>query len=476
MRIIVAVPLVAVVGFAGVALGASARRADQANDLGERVRLAADAGALAYELQRERAAAAELLAGGEAPLEEAFTRQARKTDGLIARYRDQRALVEDPGAGTGTAVLARVDRALTALSSLRAQVRTAAQASVSAVAFAYRIVIADLLTYRESTAQGVSQADVADGIRAAASVSKMSESLGQQQVAVLRAIAAGQLTPAMQQDITASQTGFTEASLAFLGLTRPSWRTWWERAGSGPEALALQRLQDQVTRTAPGGRLGIESGTWIKATQAWAAKLFDVQQRIDAAVLAEVRRAHGAQQRRAAAEGAAMAAAVLLTLMVTWAVARQITRRLRRLRDDANTVAFRSLPATVAELRTVEGQPIDPEALAAASVLDSDGAGSDEIAEVGQAFAAVHHAAVRTAAEQAVMRANTAEIFVHLSRREQRLVDAVLAQVDLVERDETDPDRLERLYTLDHLATRMARINASLLVLGGVGVARVRSG
>jgi len=98
----------------------------------------------------------------------------------------------------------------------------------------------------------------------------------------------------------------------------------------------------------------------------------------------------------------------------------------------------------------------------------------DEIGEVALAFAHVHRAAVRTAAEQAVMRAATAEIFVHLSRREQRLVDAVLAQVDEVEKDETDPDRLEKLYRLDNLATRMARINSSLLVLGGAGSGRVR--
>ena len=93
---------------------------------------------------------------------------------------------------------------------------------------------------------------------------------------------------------------------------------------------------------------------------------------------------------------------------------------------------------------------------------------------MAQAFRAVHREAVRIAGEQAVMRSNVAEIFVHLSRREQRLVDAVLAQVDRVERDETDPDRLQQLYQLDHLATRMARINLSLLVLGGSGAARVR--
>jgi hypothetical protein len=72
------------------------------------------------------------------------------------------------------------------------------------------------------------------------------------------------------------------------------------------------------------------------------------------------------------------------------------------------------------------------------------------------------------------MRANIADMFVHLSRREQRLVDALLAQVDRVEYDETDPDRLRQLYQLDNLATRMGRINQSLLVLGGSGTSRVR--
>jgi HAMP domain-containing protein len=475
MRIIVAVPLVAVVGFAGVALAGSARGAEQASALGVRVQLAAQAGSLAYRLQLERAAAADLLAAESTPRAEGFTRQSRQTDRSIASYLDQRRQVEDASAGTH-AILERVDRALAGLASLRAQVRTAAQASVSAVAFSYRILIADLLAYRESIAQGVSEADLADDIRAAAEVSKMAESVGQQQVAVLRAVAAGQLTPAMQQDITASRTGFTEASLSFLGLARPSWRLWWEQAGSGQDALALQRLQDQVSRTRAGTRLRLDPEAWISTTQAWGDRLFSVQQRIDAAVLSDVRAARVAQRRQAAGEGAAMAAAVLLTLTVTWAVARQITRRLRRLRDDANTVAFARLPAMVAELRTAAGGQLDPDALAAESALEPGGAVNDEIGEVGQAFTAVHRAAVRTAAEQAVMRANTAEIFVHLSRREQRLVDAVLAQVDLVERDETDPERLDQLYTLDHLATRMARINASLLVLGGVGVARVRSG
>ncbi|MFY1670528.1 nitrate- and nitrite sensing domain-containing protein [Plantactinospora sp. WMMB334] len=473
MRIIVAAPLVAVVGFAGLALADSAQQAEQASDLGALAQLGAEAGRLAYQLQRERAAAADLLTAATPRQQDTYVRQAAETDEIVARYQRQRSLAPEPASGPG-AVLARIDSALAGLAPLRTQVRTAAHAAVSATTFSYRIIIADLLAYREAISQGVVSADVADGIRAAAALSKTAEALGQQQVAVLRSIATGELTPAMQQDITAARTGFTEASLAFLGLAPSQWQVWWEQAGSGKEALALQRLQDQVSRADIGAPLEVDTNAWIGATQGWAARLFEVQQRVDTAVLAEVDAARVEQRWRAIAEGAAMAVALLLTVLVTWAVARQITRRLRRLRDAAHSVAFTELPAMVAELRNLDSAGIHPEALARASASTLEASAGDEIGEVGQAFSAVHQAAVRTAAEQAVMRANTADIFVHLSRREQRLVDAVLAQVDKVEQDETDPERLQQLYTLDSLATRMGRINASLLVLGGVGVGRVR--
>ena len=209
----------------------------------------------------------------------------------------------------------------------------------------------------------------------------------------------------------------------------------------------------------------------MSTTQTRAARLADLRARVDDAVRDDVRAAHADQRRRAVAEAASVLLALILTALVTWAVARQITRRLRRLRDAANAVAFEQLPAVVAQLQQPGSATVDPQKLAhEQSSAALEPSSDDEIGELGQAFSAVHQAAVRTAAEQAVMRANTADIFIHLSRREQRLVDAVLAQVDLVERDETDPDRLDQLYTLDNLATRMGRINASLLVLGGVGV------
>ncbi|MDG4809631.1 nitrate- and nitrite sensing domain-containing protein [Micromonospora sp. WMMD1120] len=474
MRLIVAAPLVAVIGFAGLALTESARRTARADDLQVLAQLGAEAGDLAYRLQRERVAAADLLTYGRPEQQDAFGAEIAATDDSVARYRTQRERLSTD-ADANRVLLRRIDDSLNSLAPLRTQVRTATHASVSAMTFSYRIAIADLITFRENVSHGVVDAVLADGIRASAALSKTAEAIGQQQVAVLRAVAGGELTPAMQQDITAARTSYTESSLSFLALAPHEWGVWWEQAGTGRDALALQRMQDEVSRARPGTRLQLDTTAWVATTQTRAARLAELRGQVDDAVREDVRAAHADQRRRAVAEAVGVLLALLLTALVTWAVARQITRRLRRLRDAANAVAFEQLPAVVAQLQQPGSASVDPDRLArhhssAALEPSSD----DEIGELGQAFSAVHQAAVRTAAEQAVMRANTADIFIHLSRREQRLVDAVLAQVDLVERDETDPDRLDQLYTLDNLATRMGRINASLLVLGGVGVGRVR--
>src|SRR6185312_11452943 len=211
MRLIVAAPLVAVIGFAGLALTESARQTTRASDLEVVARLGAEAGDLAYRLQRERAAAADLLTHPDAEQQDTFGVELGATDAAVERYRRQRDKVPTDANAT---LLRRIDAALDGLSPLRTQVRTAEHASVSAMTFSYRIAIADLITFRENVSHGVVNARLADGIRASAALSKTAEAIGQQQVAVLRAVAGGELTPAMQQDITAARTSYTESSLS----------------------------------------------------------------------------------------------------------------------------------------------------------------------------------------------------------------------------------------------------------------------
>ncbi len=470
LRLIVAVPLVAVVVFAGIALVTTVQQVNRSRQLQDFAALASDAGGLAHALQRERASAVNVLLNPASPAQlEAYSSQVMNTDDNVNAYRDRRAGISDV-----PDVVRRVDGNLDALPGLRDQIRKNARVSVSAIAFSYRILIADLLSYRESVARSGAPTELADQIRAAAALSRAAEALGQQQAAVLRAVAAGELTPALQQEITATRTSFVEATVQFNDLAPVEWRSWYEQASTGEQVIAAQRLQDQVNRARPGQQFELDTSGWINAMSGWSGLLFGVQQKVDDAVVEKVGDLRDEQMTQAGVQVAGVALVLLIAIVLTGVVARRITRRLRALHDAAREVAYEQLPAVVAELRAAAPGTVDPDEVADRASSRLVVGGADEVADVAQAFRAVHREAVRIAGEQAVMRSNVAEIFVHLSRREQRLVDAVLAQVDRVERDETDPDRLQQLYQLDHLATRMARINLSLLVLGGSGAARVR--
>ncbi|MEU1779969.1 nitrate- and nitrite sensing domain-containing protein [Streptomyces abikoensis] len=66
--------------------------------------------------------------------------------------------------------------------------------------------------------------------------------------------------------------------------------------------------------------------------------------------------------------------------------------------------------------------------------------------------------------------------FVSLSRRTLGLVERQLTVIESMEAHEADPDRLEVLFKLDHLATRMRRHNENLLTLAGADHHSTHSG
>jgi two-component sensor histidine kinase len=80
---------------------------------------------------------------------------------------------------------------------------------------------------------------------------------------------------------------------------------------------------------------------------------------------------------------------------------------------------------------------------------------------------------VDVASDQAeLLRKGISEIYVKLARRNQSLVERQIALLDRLEAAEKDPDILENLFRLDHLATRIRRNAESLLVLAGTEPAR----
>jgi signal transduction histidine kinase len=166
-------------------------------------------------------------------------------------------------------------------------------------------------------------------------------------------------------------------------------------------------------------------------------------------------------KRDALITGAAVVVALLIAFILAGAVARQISRSMRQLRNAAFGIAEQRLPMLVDQLSRTDPGRVDTRV--APIPINT----RDEIGEVARAFDQVHREAVRLASEQALLRGNINAIFTNLSRRNQSLIEGQLTLITDLENNEADPDQLENLFRLDHLATRMRRNGENLLVLAG---------
>ncbi|MFJ6656972.1 ATP-binding protein [Streptomyces sp. NPDC091377] len=100
----------------------------------------------------------------------------------------------------------------------------------------------------------------------------------------------------------------------------------------------------------------------------------------------------------------------------------------------------------------------------------------DEIGELADAFNHVQTTAVALLERQVLSRRNVAEMFGNVGRRVSNLTTRQLALIDAVERGETDPELLERLYRIDHIAVRLRRNADSLMLLAGLRETVLASG
>ncbi|WP_405776787.1 nitrate- and nitrite sensing domain-containing protein [Streptomyces sp. NBC_00859] len=159
--------------------------------------------------------------------------------------------------------------------------------------------------------------------------------------------------------------------------------------------------------------------------------------------------------------GAVVLVALLIAFVLAGMMARQMSRAMRRLRTAAFGVAEQRLPMLVDQLSRTEPGRVDTR------VEPIPIHTQDEIGEVARAFDQVHREAVRLASEQAMLRGNVNAIFTNLSRRNQSLIEGQLTLITDLENNEAEPEQLESLFKLDHLATRMRRNGENLLVLAG---------
>jgi signal transduction histidine kinase len=172
-----------------------------------------------------------------------------------------------------------------------------------------------------------------------------------------------------------------------------------------------------------------------------------------------------ASERRDAAimDAVVVLAVIVIALFVVLLVARALVVPLRVLRDGALRVAHTDLEEEVARVKAGEAEPI-PVPLPVYT--------TEEIGQVAHAVDELHSQALLLAGDEARLRLLVNDMFETMSRRSRSLVDQQLQLIDGLERNEEDPERLDSLFRLDHLAARLRRNSANLLVLAGAQLAR----
>ncbi|WP_327353194.1 nitrate- and nitrite sensing domain-containing protein [Streptomyces sp. NBC_01304] len=208
-------------------------------------------------------------------------------------------------------------------------------------------------------------------------------------------------------------------------------------------------------------RQGITAQTWMAATTAKFDGYREIETQLVDKAVAEAAQISDDAKRDAYINGGAVVAAVLAAFIIAGLMARQMSRNMRQLRNAAFNIAEQRLPMLVDQLSRTEPGRVDTR------VQPIPITTQDEIGEVARAFDQVHREAIRLAAEQALLRGNVNAIFTNLSRRNQSLIEGQLTLITDLENNEADPDQLENLFRLDHLATRMRRNGENLLVLAG---------
>ncbi len=255
-------------------------------------------------------------------------------------------------------------------------------------------------------------------------------------------------------------------SMATLAGTEPSTLFGMsEVVGAGsPEAKTLQ--QQMVSRMAimsdPASVL-VDNADLLRSIQTTDDIAEQVIKDATASVTKSVH-AQAADKRNAAILDAVLVlSAIVIALIVVLLVARALVRPLRVLRDGALKVAHTDLEKEIAQVKAGGAEPT-PQPLPVYT--------TEEIGQVAHAVDELHTQALLLAGDEARLRLLVNDMFETMSRRSRSLVDQQLSLIDRLERNEEDPERLDSLFRLDHLAARLRRNSANLLVLAGAQLAR----
>ena len=449
LALLVTIPLLAVVGLAVPVVLDRVNQAARAADTARTVRVAGQVGALVQDLQQERLLSVGLLARAVDP-----GRLQTQIGTVTAQAADVKAgLGAHPDAG----VVKALD-AIQGLNALRAALPQGAAAPDKLLAGYAGVIkgLIDALRLEYTVDVKTSEGRQVIGLDAAL---RTDEDISIAEVDLLLAVIA--------KDPRALVPYITDVAVVQAQANRLT------AFATADQAALYTKVQNEAT-----ARLGKDfNGATDADPAASLAKLTPplvfpaleslvgigrvVEQKIISDVTAQVTQRENRALVTAYLIGGLAFLVLLVVMLLVILVGRAVARPLTRLTTSADRVAR----VTEAELVRVA----DDEAESPAPIqLDPvDVSARDEVGDLARAFERVQGTAARLVERQVASRRNVAQMFGHVGRRTQNLVGRQIALIDRLERDESDPDRLQHLYRLDHVSSRLSRNAGSLVVLSG---------
>src|SRR5215207_9975320 len=460
---VLVIPAVAFLVVAGFGIGSLVGNAQAFEDGRRLAELGRQVTALVHELQAERDLSVAFTASADKGVGKALGQQQAQVNQAVAAYREAEGRLYDD---LGERQQGRFDAVRAGLNDLAALRESARASSLTgrATAAEYSQIIDQLLDTNAAIAAPGGNDDLTQSVRAFNDLSRAKEVTSQVR-GILYALS-------FQDDFEFG--GFQEFSgllarqqaafQAFQADANDAQRGLFADVVKGQAVLQVDRIQQNTIRNQSGE--DIDGPQWLAASTTNMELLRNVESSLLEEVIGQSGDLSSSAQRDALRNALLIALILGIALLALLVVARSMAQPLQQLRARALEIAQHRLPDAVQRLRTTDRGDLDVQ-------VEPIGINSkDEIGQVAQAVDDIQQVAVTLATEQAGLRRSIADMFTNLARRSQTLIDRQLELIDDLERNETDPETLEHLFRLDHLATRMRRNAEDLIVLSGADPGR----
>ncbi|MGH8876078.1 MAG: sensor histidine kinase, partial [Stackebrandtia sp.] len=342
----------------------------------------------------------------------------------------------------------------------------------------YRSVAERVLDVADALHSHIDDKNLAEQARAVAALAGAKQAAGNQRFLVHNALVAEEQDTGREDGSVRISDEDTAQLAQYLGVETQRLGEFYRAAGAVAKGHyskllvgwpSIQRVERITSNLLKGDEAGFSSKKWDEAQYDRFDKLHKVESSLSK-YLAQSSDALATNSRNAALiTGGSVLALSGLIFAAAMMLAIRISRRLRRLRSDALMAAEDTLPSAVSEMTHARSEKQVQDAVSSAEgTVGTEGRGpNDEVGAVSQAFTVVHDQALRLAADQAMLRLDVAAMMIALSRRGQSLVQRQLHMLDEFSSVERDPDGIQRLRSLNHLASRMRRNEENLLLLAG---------